>query len=54
MTARLKGANSSPFSVSACRSAKNIAGVVVAVSASATRLPRASPGAFTASRDTSG
>jgi hypothetical protein len=53
MTATLKGAKTSPFSVPAFSSAKNIAGVVVAVSAAATRLPRTS-GAVRAARGTSG
>ncbi len=53
ITATLKGAKTRPFSVSACSSARNIAVLVVAVSATATRLPRTS-GADSAARDTSG
>jgi hypothetical protein len=43
ITATLKGTKSKPSLVSACRTARNIAGDVVAVSTRATRLPRARP-----------
>jgi len=54
ITATLKGANNSPFALWAWRMARNIAGVVVAVSARATSAPRARPGARSARGGTSG
>ena len=44
ITARLSGAKTSPLAVCAWRTARNIAGEVVPVMASATSDPRASPG----------
>ena len=44
ITARLNGAKSRPSALCAWRTARNIAGDVVPVSASATREPRARPG----------
>jgi hypothetical protein len=44
MTAMLSGAKTSPLAVCSCSTARNIAGEVVPVMASATSEPRASPG----------
>ena len=54
ITARLKGVIRRPFPVSCCRIARNIAGEVVAVRASATSVPRARPGARRLRGGTSG
>ncbi len=53
ITARLKGAKTRPFVVSASSSARSMAGLVVPVSAAATRPPRTS-GRVSAARGTTG
>jgi hypothetical protein len=54
MTARFRGAKRRPSALWACRTARNIAGEVVPVIASATSEPRARPGRLKDPRGTSG